>query len=70
MFKRLNKWYKKNTGYIIGTAGILAGLLFIILPETVPNWIIIMWGIYFIANGLISLADNYLDMNIEIDPFD
>jgi len=59
MFNKIIDWIDKNYNIILGILNVLAGFGFVIMPEVVPDWLIVFIGITWVIQGIIRIGEDY-----------
>lgn len=59
MFRKIIRWFDRNYEYVFGIVAIIAGMTLIFLPETVPDWLIILIGFSWILEGSGRLLEKF-----------
>lgn len=59
MFRKISRWLDRNYEYIFGTVAIIAGMTLIFMPETVPDWLIILIGFSWLLEGFGRLLEKF-----------
>jgi len=59
MFNKIIDWIDKNYNIILGILNVLAGFGFVIMPEVVPDWLIVFIGLTWVMQGIIRMGEDY-----------
>ena len=59
MFNKIIDWIDKNYNIILGILNVLAGFGFVVIPEVVPDWLIVFIGITWVIQGIIRIGEDY-----------
>jgi len=59
MLNKITDWIDENYNIIVGILSIFAGFGFVVIPELVPDWLIVFIGITWIIQGIIRAGENH-----------